>query len=40
LELLLRRVDGTGGSPQAVLQGHELRIGTSCGCPGSEVCNP
>jgi LacI family transcriptional regulator len=40
LELLLRRVDGTGGSPQAVLQGHELRIGTSCGCPGTEVCNP
>jgi LacI family transcriptional regulator len=40
LQLLLRRIDGAGGGPRSVLQGHELRIGTTCGCPGTEVAGP
>lgn len=32
LELLVRRIDGVGGSFQAVLRAHEMRIGTTCGC--------
>jgi len=33
VELLLRRLAGTGGSAQNVVLGHELRVGTTCGCP-------
>ncbi|MGV9801756.1 LacI family DNA-binding transcriptional regulator [Mycobacterium sp. NPDC003449] len=33
IELLTRRIDGAGGSYQSVLRAHELRIGTTCGCP-------
>ncbi|MGV9864807.1 LacI family DNA-binding transcriptional regulator [Rhodococcus koreensis] len=36
LELLTRRIDGAGGSFQSVLRAHELRIGTTCGCPRRE----
>ncbi|OZC73607.1 LacI family transcriptional regulator [Rhodococcus sp. 06-462-5] len=32
-ELLIRRIDGSGGSFQTVLRAHHLRIGTTCGCP-------
>lgn len=32
LELLVRRIDGVGGSFQSVLRAHELRIGVTCGC--------
>ncbi|MBY4130131.1 LacI family DNA-binding transcriptional regulator [Rhodococcus fascians] len=32
LDLLVRRIDGIGGSFQAVLRAHEMRIGTTCGC--------
>ena len=35
VELLLRRLAGTGGSAQNVVLGHELRIGTTCGCPAA-----
>ncbi|MFW3367268.1 LacI family DNA-binding transcriptional regulator [Rhodococcus qingshengii] len=39
LDLLARRIDGAGGSYQCVLRAHQLRIGTTCGCPrqGSEA---
>lgn len=33
VDLLLRRVSGSGGNAQSVVLGHELRIGTTCGCP-------
>lgn len=33
IELLTRRIEGAGGSYQSVLRAHQLRIGTTCGCP-------
>lgn len=36
LEMLVRRIDGSGRAPQTNIQPHELRIGTTCGCPGRE----
>lgn len=36
LDQLVRRIDGAGGSHQSLVQPHELRIGTTCGCPPSQ----
>lgn len=33
LDLLVGRIEGTGGSYQHVVRDHRLRIGTTCGCP-------
>ncbi|WP_255949777.1 LacI family DNA-binding transcriptional regulator [Streptomyces odontomachi] len=33
LDLLVHRIDGVGGAYQSLIQPHELRIGTTCGCP-------
>ena len=33
VDLLIKRLSGVGGNAQQVVLGHELRIGTTCGCP-------
>lgn len=36
LEMLVRRIDGSGKAHQTNIRSHELRIGTTCGCLGRE----
>jgi LacI family transcriptional regulator len=36
LEMLVRRIDGSGKAHQTNIRPHELRIGTTCGCPRRE----
>lgn len=33
LAQLIRRIDGGGGAHQTLIQAHDLRVGTTCGCP-------
>lgn len=40
LDMLIRRIDGSGKAPQDVIRPFELRIGTTCGCPGREESHP
>lgn len=35
VDLLIKRLNGVGGNSQQVVLGHELRIGTTCGCPST-----
>jgi LacI family transcriptional regulator len=37
LDLLVGRIDGSGGSYQHVVRAHRLRLGATCGCPGEPV---
>lgn len=36
LAQLIRRIDGSGGAHQTLVQTHEMRPGTTCGCPPGE----
>ncbi|MHB1164109.1 MAG: LacI family DNA-binding transcriptional regulator [Candidatus Nanopelagicales bacterium] len=36
VELLVRRLGGAGGAAQSAVLGHQLRIGTTCGCSPTE----
>ena len=37
VSLLLKRLSGTGGAAHSEVLGHELRIGTTCGCPEEQA---